>query len=230
MEEYIDKKIKESSSNILDLFYELYFILKYLSQDDCIFKINKDEKSINDIIKYFELKSYKLPQLKQAQESLDHCLLLNNIFHFYEIVFNKAFIYLRPELKNKLIDNEIFIEEEVKSKIKEILQSNSIITSDVLFTAVKKYILRYVINDDKNIIFPFNDLMKKKEDVWDISISFTEIFVEEFNKLYDIEYGKTAIIYCYLTIYDIKNNLDFDAKNTTNIYDEDKENEDGLLD
>ena len=54
--------------------------------------------------------------------------------------------------------------------------------------------------------------------------------MEEFNKLFAIEYGRAAIIYCYLTIYDIKNNLDFDAKKTTIIYDEDKENEDGLLD
>ena len=226
IEEYIDKNIKVSSSNIVDLFYELYFIFKYLSQNDCNFKINNDEKSINDIIKYFELKSYKLPQLKKAKESLDHCLLLNNIFHFYEIVFNKAFIYLRPELKDKLIADEISIEEEAKNKIKEILQSNSIITSDVLFTAVKKYILRYVKNDDKNIIFPLNNLLEKKNDVWDTNISFTEIFLKELNKLFAIEFGKTAIIYCYLTIYDIN----FDAKKTTIIYDEDKENEDGLLD
>ena len=91
---------------------------------------------------------------------------------------------------------------------------------------MKKYILRYVKNDDKNIIFPLNNLLEKKNDVWDTNISFTEIFLKELNKLFAIEFGKTAIIYCYLTIYDIN----FDEKKTKTFYDEYKENEGELLD
>ena len=203
--EYLDKISEGNKSNSLDLFYELFFIFKYLSQNIIDFNIDNDEKSIDDIVKYFELKSYKLPEITKAKNSLNNCLLLNNICHFYEKVFNRAFINLKKELDKKELDNKINIEEETENKINEILKSNNIITYDVLITAFEKYIMKYIKNKD-DYLFDFKSL-KEKKDVWAISIDFTKEFFEEFNKLLEInsDGDKNIIKYCYMMVYDIMN-------------------------
>ena len=211
MEEYINKINKENNPNLLNLFYELYFIFKYLTYNTNDIKINKDEKSINDLVKYLELKSYKLPEIKEAKNSLNYCLSLNNILHFYQIVLEKAFNYLTTEIKEKLMKIDIDIKEENIINIKENLASNVIITSDVLISAMKKYILKYVKNKDR-YIFGIKNLIDNK-DIWNIHLN--EKFYVEFNKLFSIDNDEknSVIKYCYMMIYNIKINPDNDSKN-----------------
>ena len=160
---------------------------------------------MDDIINYLEIKSYKSPQLNTDKEFLEKILSVNTLLDFYEKVQNKSFNYLTNNIKQKIINDRIDIEENIQNEIESCLMSNKHITKNILISSVKKYILRHIKNKE-NFLFNFSDLIDKK-DIWDESIYGDKDFLEDFNKLFHIEEknGKNCIsIYCYLSIYEIK--------------------------
>ena len=208
------KKIKEflnkkNEDIILNIFYELFFVLKYMTQSEFDLKIKEGEKGFSDLIKYFEIKSYKLPQLKIANNSLNNILEINNLLYLYKNVFNQAFHYLTYNIKQKVIKDEFNIDEQIKNLIDSCLNLNKVIKLDTLIYAVKKYIWRYIKSEDE-YLFDFKELINKK-DIWDLNDYNTNKFKEEFIKLEWIvpkENSEKNIIikYLYNIIYEVKSN------------------------
>ena len=185
----------------------MLIFLNYLAQKEFDFKIKNDENSLNNLIKYLELKSYNFPQLKKAKEGLNNILFLNSILYFYEKVQAKAFPYLTKELKEKIMKEEYYIEENILKKIETIFENNKIIKKEILNSAFRKYILRYIKKENK-FLFNLSELYKSK-DVWDRNTHGTKEFTEEFNNILQFDFdennGKQCVIkYCYLNIYEIK--------------------------
>jgi len=200
---------KKNEDNILNIFYELFFVLKYMTQSEFDLIIKEGENGLNDLIKYFEIKSYKLPQLKIANNSLNNILQINNLLYFYEIVFNQAFQYLTSNIKQKIIEDDFNIDEQTKNLIDSCLNLNKVIQLDTLISAVKKYIWRYIKSEDE-YLFDFKELINKK-DIWDLNDYNTNKFKEEFIKLEWIvpkENNEKNIIikYLYNIIYEVKSN------------------------
>jgi hypothetical protein len=210
-----NKKIGEylnglNETKILNIFYELLTLLNNLSQKEFDLKIKTDENNLDDIIKYLEIKSYNFPQLKQDKdkEFLNNILTLDTLLDFYDKVLNKAFIYLTAELKQKIIKEEFNIEEKIINEIENILSGNKIITNDILFSAVKKHILRNIKNKEK-FLFDFYDLMNQ-ENIWDENVYKNEDFLNDFSGLLKIDSDEknSVVKYCYNLIYEIKNGND----------------------
>jgi len=88
-----------------------------MTQSEFDLIIKEGENGLNDLIKYFEIKSYKLPQLKIANNSLNNILQINNLLYFYEIVFNQAFQYLTSNIKQKIIEDD-FNQDNFKEFVK----------------------------------------------------------------------------------------------------------------
>ena len=203
MEDYISKKDEEE---VLNLFYELFFVFKYLTRYEVI-KL----KNENDLIKYFELKQYEIIHLKTAIKQLNkskNILTLNSILHFYKIVLNKAFNDLTKNIKKNIEKDTIDISEETKKNIEECLEKNEIIKIDTIISAMKMYILRNIKGkNEDNYLFNLKDLRNK--DLWDMTIYGTKKFNEEFDKLIELVKGenekdmKNVVNYLYSKIYDI---------------------------
>ena len=184
---------------MLKLFYELFFVFKYLTKNDQNFKL----KNVEDLIKYFELKQYELNQLNNAKKHLRDKLSLDNILYFYDIVENEAFNYLTLNIQDKIINDGVGLGEEIVMNIEQCLNENKIITINNIISAMKKYILRNIKgkNEDK-YLFKLNDL--KDKNLWDITIFATKEFNEDFNKLIKLDMTqKNVVIYLYSKIYSI---------------------------
>ena len=229
---------KMDEDNILNIFYELFLVLKYMAQKEFDFDIKEEENGLDDLIKYFEIKSYKLPQLSRVNNSLNNILQINNLLYFYQSVFNQAFQYLTSNIKQKVIKDDFNIDEQTKNLIDTCLNSNKVIKLDALISAIKKYILRYIKNKDE-YLFNFNELMHKK-DIWDLNVYNSNEFKEEFITLEAIvakENNSKYIItkYLYNIIYGIEVKSSVDSKEyisgNHDINNDDMDNDDpGLLD
>ena len=200
MEDYISKKDEEE---VLNLFYELFFVFKYLTRYEVI-KL----KNENDLIKYFELKQYEIIHLKTAIKQLKNILTLNSILHFYKIVLNKAFNDLTKNIKKNKEKDTIDISEETIKNIEKCLNENEIIKIDNIISAMKMYILRNIKDkNENNYLFNLKDL--RNNDLWDMTIYGTKKFKEEFDKLIELDKGenekdlKNVVSYLYSKIYDI---------------------------
>ena len=222
---------KMSEGNILNIFYELLSLFNNLIQNEFDLKVKNDEKSFDDIIKYLEIKSYNYPKLKEIKNSLKNILSINYLLLFYEKVKNKAFNKLTPDLKQKIENEKFYMDINIQNEIEECLNANKIIKKDILKTAMIKYILRYIIKEEK-FLFNFNDL--KKKDVWDISIFNTKDFNSDFEKLVGLDSkgnnGNNLVVkYFYLLIYEIDmngNNFNNNNNNVGDNSDSDDENPD----
>ena len=189
MKEYIEKMKKQNEENISNLFYELFLVFKYITQNKPIIKFRNEK----DLIKYFELKNFEFTQeLKNfeftqlnvainTKNILKDSLSLNSILYFYELVENEAFNNLTKGIKIKIENDKIKMEEDIIKNIDDRFEENKIIKTDVIISAMKKYILRNIgINKDNNYAFNLSDL-KKLKDLWDMTIFGTNEFNEEFN-------------------------------------------------
>ena len=222
---------KMSEGKILNIFYELLSLFNNLIQNEFDLKIKNDEKSFDDIIKYLEIKSYNYPKLKEIKNYLKNILSINYLLLFYEKVKNKAFNKLTPDLKQKIENEKFYMDINIQNEIEECLNKNKIIKKDILKTAMIKYILRYIIKEEK-FLFNFNDL--KKKDVWDISIFNTKDFNSDFEKLVGLDSkgnnGNNLVVkYFYLLIYEIDmngNNFNNNNNNVGDNSDSDDENPD----
>ena len=93
MEQNIQKLKKKNEGNVINLFYELFFVLKYVSHNSQMLKM----KNLKDLIKYLEQRQYEFTQLKNAINQLKDSLSLDLILYFYEITENEAFNYLTSD-------------------------------------------------------------------------------------------------------------------------------------
>ena len=201
MEKYIKTIQKKNDDNVLNLFYELFFIFKYITKNALNFKF-KNEK---DLIKYLELKQYEFTQMNSAISQLTGSLSLNSILYFYEIVEKEAFNNLTINIGKKLSADEIIIDQEIEKNIEKCLKDNKTITTNIIISAMKKYILRNIKDktEDKHL-FNINDLEHKK-DLWDITIFSTKDFKGEFKKLVELDGEQKNIVkYLYSKIYSIE--------------------------
>ena len=201
MEKYIKTIQKKNDDNVLNLFYELFFIFKYITKNAQNFKF-KNEK---DLIKYLELKQYEFTQMNSATSQLTGSLSLNSILYFYEIVEKEAFNNLTINIGKKLSADEIIIDQEIEKNIEKCLKDNKTITTNIIISAMKKYILRNIKDktEDKHL-FNINDLEHKK-DLWDITIFSTKDFKGEFKKLVELDGEQKNIVkYLYSKIYSIE--------------------------
>ena len=201
MEKYIKTIQKKNDDNVLNLFYELFFIFKYITKNAQNFKF-KNEK---DLIKYLELKQYEFTQMNSAISQLTGSLSLNSILYFYEIVEKEAFNNLTINIGKKLSADEIIIDQEIEKNIEKCLKDNKTITTNIIISAMKKYILRNIKDktEDKHL-FNINDLEHKK-DLWDITIFSTKDFKGEFKKLVELDGEQKNIVkYLYSKIYSIE--------------------------
>ena len=193
---------------VLNIYYNLCLIFKYWVQNKNIFKNNNknDEKSIDYIIRYMELKLYNLDYVKEAQKLCNYILNFNNIIIFFESVENRSFFYLTENIRKKIINEKINIDENIKNKIEQILNNNKILKKDILLKYIKKYIIRYLKNND-DFIFNFKDIYKKN--IFDKKILNNNKFEEEFDILCSINSKDNAIVkYCICCIYNILNEKD----------------------
>ena len=180
----------------LNLFYELYSILRYITQNAPNIKF----KNVKDLIKYFELKQYEFIALNDAFKSLNSILSMNNILYFYEMMENEAFINLTKNIQIKIRYNGIFMEENIINNIEKSLNENKIIKIDIIISAMKKYILRNIKGkDEENYLFNLNNLNQKE--LWNPTIFDKMKFNEEFKKL--IENENNVVNYLYSKIYNL---------------------------
>ena len=206
MKEYINN-IKFKDYNILNFFYELFFVFKYIIQNSSDIKM----KNENDLIKYLELKKYDLTNLKNAKRHLKDYLSLNTILYFYVLVKNESFEYFTKDIQRKIKEKGIKISEEIIENIDQCLIENKIIKIENIISAMKIYILRNIKDKDiDSYLFDLNDL--KNKDLWDMDIYESKEFNEEFNELVKLDKDEedekdvknVVVIYLYSKIYDIE--------------------------
>ena len=196
----IEKHLSDKSEEIvLNFFYELYSIFRYITQN----APNIEFKNIRDLIKYLVLKQNEFSHLNSAIKYLNSCLSLNNILYFYEIVENEAFNNLTKNIQIKIRNKGIHIEEDIIKNIEKCFNSNKIIKIKIMISAIKKYILRNIRDkDEKNYLFNLNNLNQKE--LWAPDIFNTKEFNEEFKKLVEIDKKeKNVVNYLYSKIYNI---------------------------
>ena len=164
-------------------------------------------KNAKDLIKYLELKQYKLSHLQKATTQLKDSLSLDKVLYFYELVKHESFEYFTKHIEQKLKDKGINIEEEIVNEIEQCFNENKIIKINIIIFAMKKYIFRTIKDKDKdNYLFNLNEL--KDKDLWDMTIYGTNEFNEEFNKLVFLDKNekdaKNVVKYLYSKIYNIE--------------------------
>ena len=222
MKEYIENLKGRNEENVSNLFYELFLVFKYITQNKPIIKFRNEK----DLIKYFELKNYKFTQLNVAintKNILKDSLSLKSILHFYELVENEAFNNLTKGIKQKIENDKIKLDEDIIKNIDDCFEKNKIIKTDVIISAMKKYILRNININKDNYSFNLSDL--KLKDLWDMTIFGTNEFNEEFKKLIDLnKEEKNVVIYLYSKIYNIE------IKEEGDNNDDQNNNGNGLLD
>ena len=165
-------------------------------------------KNLKDLIKYLELRNYKLKELNNAINAINQLkenLSIDTILHFYEMVLNKAFNYLTKDIEKKLKNKKIYIEENITNNIDSYFDENNIIKMDTITSAMKKFILRNIMNDDSNnYLFNLEDL-RKEEDLWDITIFRSKEFKDNFDKLVELNKNENYVVnYLYVKIYEIE--------------------------
>ena len=209
MEQNIQKLKEKNEGNVINLFYELFFVLKYVSHNSQMLKM----KNLKDLIKYLEQRQYEFTQLKNAINQLKDSLSLDLILYFYEITENEAFNYLTSDIEKEIRDNIINIDEKVINEnvindIEDCLDNNKIIKKDVVISAMKKHILRNIKVMDTNeknynYLFDLKDLNINY--LWDFTIFGSNEFKEEFNKLVKLDNNeKYVVYYLYLKMYNIE--------------------------
>ena len=199
--EYLNNINEERATNI---FYELFFAFKYIIEKVPDLKF----KNLKDLIKYLELRNYKLKELNNAINAINQLkenLSIDTILHFYEMVLNKAFNYLTKDIEKKLKNKKIYIEENITNNIDSYFDENNIIKMDTITSAMKKFILRNIMNDDSNnYLFNLEDL-RKEEDLWDITIFRSKEFKDNFDKLVELNKNENYVVnYLYVKIYEIE--------------------------
>ena len=196
--EYLNNINEERATNI---FYELFFAFKYIIEKVPDLKF----KNLKDLIKYLELKNCELKELNNAKKKLKENLSIDTILHFYEMVLNKAFNYLTKDIEKKLKNKKIYIEENITNNIDSYFDENNIIKMDTITSAMKKFILRNIMNDDSNnYLFNLEDL-RKEEDLWDITIFRSKEFKDNFDKLVELNKNENYVVnYLYVKIYEIE--------------------------
>ena len=202
MKEYIENLKGRNEENVSNLFYELFLVFKYITQNKPIIKFRNEK----DLIKYFELKNFEFTQLNVAintKNILKDSLSLKSILHFYELVENEAFNNLTKGIKQKIENDKIKLDEDIIKNIDDCFEKNKIIKTDVIISAMKKYILRNININKDNYSFNLSDL--KLKDLWDMTIFGTNDFNEEFQKLIALDKEeKNVVIYLYSKIYNIE--------------------------
>ena len=204
MEQNIQKLKEKNEGNVINLFYELFFVLKYVSHNSQMLKM----KNLKDLIKYLEQRQYEFTQLKNAINQLKDSLSLDLILYFYEITENEAFNYLTSDIEKEIRGNKINIDEKVIKDIEDCLDNNNIIKKDIVISAMKKHILRNIKVMDTNeknynYLFDLKDLNINY--LWDFTIFGSNEFKEEFNKLVQLDNNEKHVVhYLYLKIYNIE--------------------------
>ena len=106
-------------------------------------------------------------------------------------------------IKQKIENDKIKLDEDIIKNIDDCFEKNKIIKTDVIISAMKKYILRNININKDNYSFKLSDL--KLKDLWDMTIFGTNEFNEEFKKLIDLDKEeKNVVIYLYSKIYNIE--------------------------
>ena len=195
---YIEENSEESN---LRLFYELFFIFKYLTE---LVPANFKIKIEDDLIKYFELKKYKFTQIQKAKSKIKN--LLNYSLYLFEIAKIEVFNKLTKSIMDKINNADIKIDEKIFDEIENLFEKNDIIKSDIIITAMKKYIWRNIKDkDEDNYLFDLNNL--KQKDLWDIDI--TNKFDDEFKNIVELDKkDKNVVKYLYWKIYNINDEND----------------------
>ena len=223
MEDYIKTKTKIKEDNVLNLFYELYFLFKYIT---LISPSNITIQNLQDLKQYFDSKQYKLIQLNDAIVTLKENLSINSILYFYELVESKVFIKFTKNIEEKIKKSKINMDENTITNIENILNDNKkIINRDTAISAMIKYVLRNVKGkNEDNYLFDFENL--KQKDLWD---NFeTKEFDEEFENLVKLDNNeKNVVKYLYSKIYGI--DLMNENGEEESLSGSEEENENGLL-
>ena len=195
---YIEENSEESN---LRLFYELFFIFKYLTE---LVPANFKIKIEDDLIKYFELKHYKFTEIQKAKSKIKN--LLNYSLYLFEIAKIEVFNKLTKSIMDKINNADIKIDEKIFDEIENLFEKNDIIKSDIIITATKKYIWRNIKDkDEDNYLFDLNNL--KQKDLWDIDI--TNKFDDEFKNIVELDKkDKNVVKYLYWKIYNINDEND----------------------
>ena len=223
MEDYIKTKTKIEEDNVLNLFYELYFLFKYIT---LISPSNITIQNLQDLKQYFDSKQYKLIQLNDAIVTLKENLSINSILYFYELVESKVFKKFTKNIEKKIKKSKINMDENTITNIENILNDNKkIINRDTAISAMIKYVLRNVKGkNEDNYLFDFENL--KQKDLWD---NFeTKEFNKEFENLVKLDNNeKNVVKYLYSKIYGI--DLMNENGEEESLSGSEEENENGLL-
>ena len=203
---------KENIKDILiNIYYDLQYIIIYLMTYDNNLNDNIDNKDnkikISYIINVIENENYEINEyLHEFTNKYDDSLFINNLLSFYGIIELKVFDYLTNIIKEKIDLKKIEIDSDTKEKILKNFKTKEndlLFSKEIIINAIKKYILRYCIGDNKNI----NNILEKldnifvdifnKKDIWEEIIYKDKRFKEESNKLISINKEKNIIInYC----------------------------------
>ena len=220
MEDYIKSKTKIKEDNVLNLFYELYFLFKYIT---LISTSNITIQNLQDLKQYFDSKQYKLIQLNDAIVTLKENLSINSILYFYELVESKVFKKFTKNIEKKIKKSKINMDENTITNIENILNDNKkIINRDTAISAMIKYVLRNVKGkNEDNYLFDFENL--KQKDLWD-NIE-TKEFNKEFENLVKIDNNeKNVVKYLYSKIYSIDLINENGEEESSSSSEEEKEN------
>ena len=204
IEEYLDKL---QIIDVTDIYYNLQSIIIYLMTNEKNNKYDSNMK-INDLVKIMAKSNFEInPAFNSFIKQFYDMLFLNNLLHLNQEIECRVFYNL-----TEMIDidkNKMEINETKKNEIENDLNvENKLITKDILIDAIKKYILRYCINDhqnNKDILNKYknmDDIINKK-DIWEETVVNDSRFKKECNELKTINTGDNYLLkYCYNILFD----------------------------
>jgi hypothetical protein len=206
IEEYL---YKLQITDLTNIYHNLQYIILFLMINE---KNNKYDSNmrLNDLVKIMSNTNFHTnPSFNAFIDQFYDMILLNNLLHLYQEIECRVFDNVTESIDQNMDKNEMEINEGIKNKIEnDLIENNKLITKDVLINTMKKYILRYCINDHQNN----NDILNKyrniddiinRKDIWEEKIISDSRFEEECRKLKTINTEDNYLLkYCFHILFD----------------------------
>ena len=136
---------------------------------------------------------------------------LSNLLYLLNNIENTCFKYLTEEINRDIKNNKININinKEKNSEITDYYKNDKLLLNeDVMINSIKRYILRYYIEENQNEKDFINAItlenILNKSDIWEDKIYKDEKFKEENNNLLKLNENNCLMKYFFNKLFELK--------------------------
>ena len=200
-----------TKDNDLQIYNNIRYIIIYLVIYD---KNNYDAEniSVEYISKIMKKANYQFnDEFIDFLDKFKQNINLSNLLYLLNNIENTCFKYLTEEITRDIKDNKININinKEKNSEITEYYKNDKLLLNeDVMINSIKRYILRYYIEENQNEKDFINAItlenILNKSDIWEDKIYKDEKFKEENNNLLKLNENNCLMKYFFNKLFELK--------------------------